>query len=593
MDDARAERRRNRVAVALLVLAGAAFWSFYVVTNFSGLTINDGYAYAACARNVLEGEGLLWESRTVQEFAALPEGDPLPRAAFNRVAYREALYPLALAAGFAIGGANELTIVAVNGLFFLATIGLVFLLTRRLFGYRAAVLAGLLTVMNAKLLFYSASGDPLTLYAFLLVAAALGLLTGTSWRGCLAGGIAAGLIWWTKGVGGVIAATLVGVAIVLRRRDPKGRGAVAAVLGVVAVVLSVRAAQPLLNPPPPAMPIAAVSPVLSTQPSPLPPASALDRVRERLDVWAARVLIFSEVQPGHTVERSLRQGDRRDLWRYRRELAAKTARNAAEVLRIAFLWMANPPTVWLFWIGGLLFLRDPVRRRVFLLVIALLAVQGAVCCVLFVMHRYFHAFIPLAIVVAAGGLARIGEGLGARFPALGPRRKAAAAVVAVAALSLPWCVTAGLFEKPVARGVPLCDVQCWYGGKAQGARLAKIGGFVRENTGQGDVVVSDAPWVSWWHGDRASIWLPLDMDALNGLGRRVQVDWLLITFQYWRGLDFWKDWLKRNAAAGGRLDGYAFRAAYVDGDYAAYLFRAPRPEAAPVPTGLNAAPRSP
>ena len=101
-----------------------------------------------------------------------------------------------------------------------------------------------------------------------------------------------------------------------------------------------------------------------------------------------------------------------------------------------------------------------------------------------------------------------------------------------------------------------------------------LGAFLQANTKPEDVVVCDAPWISLWQGNRTSIWLPNDIQTLKALQRKVKVDWLFVTFQYWREMDPWKQWIRNLAAAKGQpYDGFVFEKAFTWQDRAAYLFR--------------------
>ena len=566
--EAPADRPRHLRPVAGLLLLGAFCWIFFVRTAFHGILINDGYNYAASARNFLAGKGFLWETHGVQEYSGLPDGRVVSREGMSRTTFPSFLYPLLLAPAIAWIGPNDGAIALVGGLFFVALIPAIYLLAFRLYGAAAGMLAGALTALNAKMLYYSISGDPLPLYAFLLALAVLFLVTGRSWKALFVGGLCAALIAWTKEVGAIVAATIVAFAVVVRWRE-FGPKALAAVVGALAMAGLLSIARPLLNPPlPPAPPPTVLEPASAERP-PAPATPRRGALAQAASLWLSRALIFSDERPGHTFERSLDARSGFDIWRgHLGSLAAKMGRNAREVARVVLYQVTQPVLVWLFWAGGIIFLRHALSRRLFALTLLLFLVQGGVCAVLFVMHRYFHVFIPLMIVPAAGLLDR---GLAALRRGRPGRRVAAAflGVLAVVALSYPWCVTAGVDREHRA-----CDAMCWFAARVDGPRLARLGAFIREKTPPDEVVVTDAPWIAWWHGDRTSVWIPVDMPTLQALQRRVRVDWLLLTFEYWREMETWKDWLRGAGDAGGSLDGFRFVSAFVEDDYRAYLFKA-------------------
>jgi len=562
----------SRRPVLFLVLLGLAGWMFFFFTSFNGITENDGYGYASMARNILRGDGAIKDTFNPVTFALYPDGQVRTRESIRAFPFPKVLFPLLLIPSLLVFGYSDFAIALVCSLFYLLAIPLVYRVARLTVGIRAAALATVLYLFSANVMYYTVSGVTEPVYVFLLFAALAAILDPSGLkRMALAAGLFLGFMYILKDVAIVYAVGLAVFAAVTWRKDKLVARLMLLAIGVAAILILGQALSPVIQPPRSASAEQTLD-IRFEEPEPgvvSDPAYGSGRTAWQAfaDRWLSRLLIFSPVNPGHTHERSLDAGlGRETVLSDPSFLAEKFKRNVLQAGRILFYRMTTVPVLVLFWIGGWLLWKRIEARRLFVLVLSFLGIQAVICTVFFTMSRYFHPFVPLVGIVASGALYEFLDRLKI------PKSRLRTAVVVLAALVMlyPFCPIAGIDHQ--AR---FCAPRCYLARFGNADLQAELGAFLRQHTGPDDVVVCDAPWISAWNGDRTSIWLPNDMQTMKRMQRRVQVDWLFITFRYWRNLGPWKAWLLgfegRDTVS---ADGFTFRAAYRTGDTAAYLFRA-------------------
>ncbi|HEY3267756.1 MAG TPA: glycosyltransferase family 39 protein [Armatimonadota bacterium] len=137
--------RREWRNVSLLMLVAAVLWvPLYWQSRFVALLNPDAQDYAQIARNILEGKGMLSNTMPLCGLEWMKQTGRLGMPWWNVHRFP---FPSVIEAGlFRIFGANDFAAVLFSAIFFFATIPLVFLIARRLFSYRVAMLAAFLYV---------------------------------------------------------------------------------------------------------------------------------------------------------------------------------------------------------------------------------------------------------------------------------------------------------------------------------------------------------------------------------------------------------------------------------------------------------------
>lgn len=191
----------------LLILLGVAVWGLNLFVHPDFFSSPDAAIYANVARNIIEGKGAVSDSTLPLFFTYYPASSgpwPSPYPLF---------YPLILALGFKILGSLQLSVVLVDGFFFVAAIPVIYLLARKIFDTKVAVISSIWYLFNPTLLSFSISGMTEPLFIFLTISAVylfflnkkssvvlsgimIGLASLTRFQGLLFLPIILGLIVW-------------------------------------------------------------------------------------------------------------------------------------------------------------------------------------------------------------------------------------------------------------------------------------------------------------------------------------------------------------------------------------------------------------
>lgn len=154
---------KNKILVPLFFLAFLV-WFFYFLLRPDFFSSEDAAIYADIARNIVSGKGAV--SNSLYPFFL----DKIPPSSGPWPSLYPHFYPLVLSLGFLIFGISQVSSAATNGVFFLATLSFLFLLAKRLFNQKVAILSSLWYIFNPSLLGFSTSGMTESLFIFLTVA---------------------------------------------------------------------------------------------------------------------------------------------------------------------------------------------------------------------------------------------------------------------------------------------------------------------------------------------------------------------------------------------------------------------------------------
>lgn len=170
-------RIRTWVLGTLAIIGPPLLLAVYYKQLFSGLVNPEAMDFAQLGRNLSAGHG--FSTYFLRPLALDHGGDVLRQPEL----IHGPLFPLLLAIAFAIGGARDSIAAAVSGLFYLATIPVVYRLGRRMFGHRVGLLTTLIFTVNALTLEYATSGMHITLAVFLTTWLLLALYDGAAKAG--------------------------------------------------------------------------------------------------------------------------------------------------------------------------------------------------------------------------------------------------------------------------------------------------------------------------------------------------------------------------------------------------------------------------
>jgi Dolichyl-phosphate-mannose-protein mannosyltransferase len=533
-------------------LIAACVFLFFFATGFEsiGPTI-DGCTYASAARSIVRGEGALpgWVSPI--NFVWVKAGK-YEEAADRMQPLANPIWPLVLALFFKLFSPTDAIAALTAGLFFVLTTPFVFLIARKLFSLRAGHLAAALYALCAPLLAFTLQvlTEPLFVFA----------LAGTLWFALARKGPAGGLVLGfffalavlSKSTGILWAAPL----LILAVPDREGRWLrLGALLIGAALFFSVdhfalsKAYEKSLD-----VPLRARSE--STQPLapeiPAPPAfSNRDKgLFERIVDGPLRyiVLLHSHRFPDHSYSRGMIQPETSTVVRQDMNLFVERAKiNLGLALSGWTFRMAGPLLCILFWVAVVwVFVRKEIRLFAIAALLSM-ALSIAPHIVTFAWVRYQRPGLLFYLILIAGFLDALLE----RFPSQSVRRVMTPAIVI--ACSFPLGFTAGIdFLRPIS------DENCLAAAVGDSEYFETLGRLVQNNVAKNQTVVCDVQSFPAWYGDRHAVWLPNDMDTLNQLRSRVNLDYLLLTFQFHRpGYDdFWRDWIakqQKDPAAAGDL----------------------------------------
>jgi len=187
-------RGRAELVVFAVALVPRLLWVGYIEHQGRGLFGPDAPSYDALALSLLEGHGL-----AKQDYGGLFTD---PGESLTVRSFRPPLLPAVLAGIYGVAGHRLWAARVVMAVLGAGTCVVVMAVARRLFDRRTAVLAGLLTAVYPKLVYYAGMLVTETMCTYLLAVAVALLLAAwqaeAGWSRWLAGGVALGLAALTR-----------------------------------------------------------------------------------------------------------------------------------------------------------------------------------------------------------------------------------------------------------------------------------------------------------------------------------------------------------------------------------------------------------
>lgn len=585
------ENQNTLKHIILWMFLAAIIFAFYLLTAFQSLGPNiDGCTYASCARSILNGEGNLAGWAPALNYGNFHQGVIVePMAGFGSSG--SYLWALVLAFFFLILGVSDFTVAIAGGFFFIATVPFIFLATKRLFSHKAGHFACAIYIFNGALLSYTLKGMTEPLFLFLMVGAIVFALGEKKFQSSILFGIFIAAAVLTKPGG--IAWALPLFLLLLKDREKIWQRISLAISVMFFILLLAQFA---------------ITPFMERQAIPQPreraentwtatplthPSLADSETDSEQDVsilvrLIARsplkdiILVHSADFPDHSYARGLVHPDKEKV--IAANISAYLHRmkiNAGLIVTGLFRHLTNQLLIILGWAGILIFLFIKGKRLWSITVLSTLILGILPNLLTFAWLRYMLPALPFLIISAAGLMELV----------LGKIKRENVRTIFEAILIVGCCLplgfTAGIdsldknpdqrprltkvLNKIVDYSEPNC-LSARAGNKEYFDKLAKL---IDDQVDQGRTLVCDVPAFAAWYGNRHTVWLPNDEKTLDQLLARVNIDYILLLFQFSRKgyADFWNKWLEEVAKNEKAEKGIKFKAGVVTKKGVIYLIR--------------------
>jgi len=186
---------RRIIDISALMISAVIIWFLYFATNFNGIPIghSDAMNYGQIARNIVKGEGF-----TVNEIVPRKLLYVSDKSEYFKSIIAPPLHPLVISLFFFLFGISDTTLILSSALFFILVVPQLYLLTNDLYNRKIALVVSGLYIISLQLLWYTLSGQTESLYVFLLVAGFYAVYKSKEpWHFLIVGAIL-GLSWLTR-----------------------------------------------------------------------------------------------------------------------------------------------------------------------------------------------------------------------------------------------------------------------------------------------------------------------------------------------------------------------------------------------------------
>ncbi len=552
---------KTGIFITLLCLCLAAIYLF--LFSFQGFASPDAMKYADVTRNFLKGQGMI--SNHISPLGIIKNRyDTRIPAQYLRPNFRQYWgFPLILSVPFLIFGNSEAVDVIVCLMIWIIAGLLLYYLTAKLYSYRAAVLAAILYSLQGVWGEYGIAGisEPLCA-ALILGMAALVLAKRYPIPAAIAAGILGGFSLSVRQQM-LFVAPIALFGFILLRQKHRLRTAFFLFGGMYLFIFARGAYYPMLFPE--VEPFQG-NPIVSED---FHKKTEVDSEQKELSITFSLLkkyfgfgpLMFSDELPGHAYDRSV------DYPTYSEKriidgMLSKLPTNLYLLFTSLFFKMGNPFLILFFIFFLFIDFRDKNTFFLGATIIGLILATAVVCIIMFVMARYFHLYIPLILILVAAGLDKAFHWT----KNFSPKVRGIVLVAAILLLTYPW-IFADLPGKIISAGAN--------GGIHR--HIPIFGRFVKDNTKPEEMVFSDMPWITAWHSDRPSIWLPLNPSDVERISKWVKADYLFLSLEDNQGFFVWRDWLRayRDKQAGLPLGDWKLVAGMKGPNRPMFLFRRP------------------
>lgn len=494
-------------SLIILVLASFLF-HFYFQAPY--LNYNDAAIYTDVARNLSQGKGLTTNFIYPEYFRYISGS-----SSNIWYSYWPPLHSLFLTIGFFLLGASDHAAMCVTGLFFLLSVGLVYLLARKIFNKEVAFFSCLFYSLTQEMLWYSTSGLSEPLFICLLLLGLFFLYDTEKKITIFCAGLSLGLAVMTRNTALIYIPALVFFIYFSQTKGRRAKSIFSFLAGISLVIFSFHKM---------------IVPLLGGYCS-------------FKDMFWSPFFFNTEVYPGGQIMRALDKIDFSFTVKNLAFIFKKIFPNLRIFFRNLFYFNAQfntwnwiytlmPPFLGIFYILSLFKPPSQKNQRLIHVTVIFLfftVLVGSLFTITKPEMKYFHPLVPFLIIFASSGLIRVFNSL----PLDSYRRSVYLnflVVVSIVIFLLPQMAKNYFYNREKYKNNPKGVYQI-------------LGDVVREYTNPQDVVVTNLDAWGSWYGERKTVYYPIKPDDLLKLSDYAKIDALLIFENLFVDEPGWLNWL--------------------------------------------------
>ena len=496
--------RRHKAAVSLFILGLIVWVGFARLSYLGGFEPGDVLTYSMLARNIVRGNGIAHDTAKPVELAALgrfPAHD----------VQQPPSWPIILSVGFLIFGVSDIVIVLTSGFFHWLLIPLVYILAKKMFDEKVAVLSTVITILNLSLLEYSTSGLTESFFTALITLGFILIYQSRRSRDFILIGLLFGVGYLTRPQTIFFLPAML-LFILLFREKQKCREMAMFITAFIIVLAPFFIRNHIYGN---GIPLSGGSVALQYDDSNI--TQLFDRYRSlRPENNAATPLSYA-------VQHSLL-------------LVNKFLDNLLAFYKSFFPGLLSPFIAALFFAGTLTVSQVRRTQQIKLLVIMLLISNIIGCSLANPRSRYLISLLPAMIIFASSFLISSLEKLeiAAKY-----RSVVLVFLVVLLVLPLPGYLLNSAISRLQSDGSA---------GSAGGFRYYFVKDMIQNNTSEDDVIISNNHSIAGWYGDRKVVTFPLAIADIDTIDRKyVGVGGIFLEsgqMAMWRPLEQWWDLLE-------------------------------------------------
>jgi 4-amino-4-deoxy-L-arabinose transferase-like glycosyltransferase len=471
----------------LLLLAGIVWYGFFAIHTYE-ISGSDDREYASIARNIVNGKGI------VRNFI-----NPVDINFFEKLPVPEFMhppgYPLILAGFFKLFGISDIAAVLPSYLSYFILVILFFYFVKTYLEIRTAVIATVILIFSKDILDVSIvvlSEAVYTLFFFLFF---MMFVKAKSLRDIFLAGILLGV---SQLIRENIYPFLIPLFVSLYFYPdlPRSKKIIFFIIGILIPII------------------------------PNIVRSYIDTGSPFFSYGKFVLMAFTKKYPGLSIYRDIQNPSLVDFLREATgQIFLKYLSNLANTLK-EIISNFNP-CLLVFFIWEMLYWKiSPKCKRIKLLFISLFASQILFVCLFTPSHRFFIPFLPMMIMFASQRVLRVSNTLAARVKVQWRRR----ILLLSSFLFLIFFIIPTAHLIITSKGPPQLGFkipQTYYLMPREEAK--KLINFLENELKEDQVVWTDLPEILEWEGNRFCGWLPIRIERIYEINKKVPVDAILIT----------------------------------------------------------------
>lgn len=475
--------------LVVLLFIASIVWILNYTLNFRGYSVytSDVMSYASMAQHFIEGKGFTLEIALPLEVSLLQK-EPLFPFASARYPY---LHPLWMALFLKTFGVSSFSIALSTGVAYVAFVGAAYLLAKKLFNEKVAIVSSVFIMFDHIMLDCSINGLSESLYIVVFILSIYFIFRHKSNIDFFYAGLFFGLAQSIRMMGLVYIFPLL-LFIALKEDQERLKKALLflcafTLFSFPAFYNNYQNYESIMGSTPKYYYLFNLNP-------------------ETLKHQAVKIL-------ANTI----------DPFQYLRDhvgdFSSKVINNT--ILQLKGVFSGKLVSIPFFYLSliSLVFLKtrqDVKKFQIF--IFALISIQLVLGSAVFVVYRYFQPFIPFLIIFSVALIFNFSERYASK-KIINPILTTGMIVIFLVLFPFkPWNLN--FADAKESRLV----LSKWSG---------ELGAFIQKNTEADNVIVSDVPWLTGWYGKRHSIWLPASPKLFNEMDEKIiKVDYLFLSPHY-------------------------------------------------------------